>query len=81
MSDGLVYRVKPPPSEVIAVGDTVHELRTHRTYTVLAITADAVVLGGPHGFEKRLDRAAFDAVTVYGGEGMRVYGKVTRVRP
>lgn len=81
MTTKLSRPVDPPPDEKIVAGDKVHELRTHRVYTVQHIDAHQVTLAGLGGEVRTLERAEFDLCVVYGGEGMRVFGKVNRVKP
>jgi hypothetical protein len=69
-----------PKIEEFQVGHRVHELRTHKVYRVMAIDAEAVVLERvtSPGTLLTLSRAAFDREERYGGELMRVYGKIQR---
>lgn len=80
----LFYTVKRPPPENICSGDLVHELHTDRVLRVEAINDAGVVLRStaiPKLPPIAISREDFDAVVVFGGEGMRVFGKVTRIAP
>lgn len=77
----LVYKVKPCAHEVVKPGDRVHRLHDSRIFDVLEV-AETMVRLAPVGVRQAdfwLGRELFDEQVVYGGEAMRVYGRVTLV--
>lgn len=70
--------IPPPPPEEHSPGTRVHHLRTHKTYTILTIDDKTVEMLTITDVKVSIPREEFDTVEVYGGQAVRLYGKISR---